>query len=356
MSPTAKRFLVASLLLAALSVVAYAELGRAAPGGPSGRTPFGLALGLLGTVAMLVAAAYSWRRRMIARATRRIAVTRDQRKDLIAREKKALEALQSLQRALMRSPQTDLGKLRAEIKQILKSNNVGRTIRATIVSGKGIAPRLLVTRREWAGRLQTWYLAHLSLGSLAGLWILLHAGFRFGNVVATLAFVCLLGVIVTGYLGLYLYWTVPPRLTIIEERAEQTPEELRDELTQVLEEIAGLVTNKSEAFRRVYQQEASIPGISMKPTLGWLYAPATIERDTARPDRLRLIVKEIPPGEQEEFRKVIRLIFRKEKLEVSLYPQLRYDYLLKIWLSAHIPLSAGMWAFSIVHVLSVLYF
>lgn len=356
MSPTSKRFLVVSLLLAVISIVAYLEYGRSAAGSASGRSPFGLLLGLLGTLAMIGAAAYSWRRRMIARASRPIEVDRDARKDLIAREKRALEQLQSLQRASMRSPQIDLAKLRKESRQILRANRVRRTICARVVGGKGAAPRLLVTRREWAGRLQTWYLAHLSLGTLAGLWILLHSGFRFGNVVATLAFLCLLGVVLTGYLGLYLYRSVPPRLTIIEERVEQTPEELRDELTQVMEEIVSLVQNKSETFRRVYDQETSIPGISMQPTLGWLTAPATIDRDTTRPDRLRLVVKEIPPTEQEEFRKVIRLIFRKEKIEVSLYPQLRYDYLLKIWLSAHIPLSAGMWAFSAVHVLSVLYF
>ena len=46
----------------------------------------------------------------------------------------------------------------------------------------------------------------------------------------------------------------------------------------------------------------------------------------------------------------------QEKIEVSLYPQLRYDYLLKVWLSAHIPLSAGMWAFSTIHIISVLYY
>lgn len=356
MTATSKRFLAVSVLLAILSILAYASYGRAVPGGPSGRSTFGLSLGLLGTVAMLAAAAYSWRRRMLTRAMRPIEVSRDQRKDRLAAEKKALEQLQALQRTLMRTPQTDLGKLRKEVKQILSSNRVSRTIRARVVGGKGVAPRLVITRREWAGRLQTWYLAHLSLGTLAGLWILLHSGFRFGNVVATLAFACLVGVVLTGYLGLYLYWTVPPRLTVIEERVEQTPEELRDELAQVVEEIAGLVENKSETFRRIYRQEASIPGISMTPTLGWLTAPATIERDTARPDRLRLIVKEIAPTEQEDFRKVIRLIFRKEKIEVSLYPQLRYDYLLKVWLSAHIPLSAGMWAFSAVHVLSVLYF
>jgi hypothetical protein len=147
-----------------------------------------------------------------------------------------------------------------------------------------------------------------------------------------------------------------PVITLIEERAEMTPEELREELGQVTRELDELATGKSDAFSKVYRQEIAIPGVSMKPRVTWLVTRPIVERDTARPDRLRLIVKEIPPSEQEDFRKVIRLIFRKEKIEVSLYPQVHYDYLMKIWLTAHIPLSAGMWAFSLIHIVSIGYF
>jgi hypothetical protein len=53
---------------------------------------------------------------------------------------------------------------------------------------------------------------------------------------------------------------------------------------------------------------------------------------------------------------MVRLLFQKEKLEVSLYPQLRYDYLLKIWLSLHIPLTAGLMIFSLIHIVSILHY
>ena len=356
MTSGARRALIGSLLAAILAVAYYVyTLGRLI-GPPSGRTTPGLILGMLGTLAMVGAALYSWRRRFVARAMGSIRVTPEGRKELLGREKKALGELQALQRTLLRTPKADLGPIAKEAAKILKQHKVGRTIRARVESGKGAAPRLVIERREWGGRLRTWYLWHLSLGSLAVLFILLHAGFRFGNVIATLAFVCLVGVVLTGFIGLYFYWTVPRRLTVIEERAERTPEELRDELQQVIEEMRGLIGDKSPKFLEVYNQEISIPGVSMKPGPRWLFERATIERDTARPDRLRLVVKEIPPSEQEDFRKVMRLIFRKEKIEVSLFPQLRYDYLLKAWLTAHIPLSAAMWAFSLIHLVSVLYY
>ncbi len=356
MGPLGRRFLVGALVAAALVVAFYGVHASGLAVAPSGRTGIGLLFGFLGTAAMLGAALYSWRRRFVARASRSIGVSADERKELIARERKALEQLQALQRQFLRNPKTAPKEILAEANKILKQNGVARTIRARVMSGKGVASRLVLERREWGGRLQVWYYWHLTLGTLAALLILLHAGLRFGNVIATLAFLCLVGVVLTGFFGLFLYWTVPASLTRIEERADRTPEELREELEQVLEELNGLAAEKSESFRRVYDQEISIPGIPMRPTIRWLFERATVERDTARPDRLRLIVKEIPPSEQEDFRKAMRLIFRKEKIEVSLYPQLRYDYLLKVWLSAHIPLSAGLWAFSVIHIVSVAYF
>ncbi|MEA2627359.1 MAG: hypothetical protein QOD06_3404, partial [Candidatus Binatota bacterium] len=191
MNPLAKRGWVLSVIAAVALVAAYLTLGRAGGALPSGRSPMGYTLGLLGTIAMVVAGMYSWRRRFIARASRPIEVQTDERKALIARERLALEQLQALGRSLMRNPGQDLRAIRRETKRILKNNRVGRTIEARIESGRGAAPRLVLQRREWGGRLQTWYVSHLSLGTLSVLLILLHAGFRFGNVIATLAFVCL---------------------------------------------------------------------------------------------------------------------------------------------------------------------
>lgn len=356
MNPLAKRLWVVGIAAAIASVALYLTTTGNPRLPPSGRTPVGIGFGIAGTLAMIVAGLYSWRRRRIRVASKPIEIDAETRRDLVAREKKALSELQSLARALMRNPKQNLREVRRDAKKILAAHRVRRTIRARIESPRGAAPRLVAERREWIGRLQTWYGWHLALGVLSVLFILLHAGFRFGSVAATLAFVLLVAVVASGILGVALYWKIPPRLTRIEERAERTPEELRDEAAEVDRELAAVIEGKSGRFREVCEQELSIPGISMKPTWRWVFGPAVIDRDVARPDRLRLVVKEIPPSEQEDFRKAMRLVFRKEKIEVSLYPQLRYDYLLKVWLTAHIPLSAGLAVFSLIHIAAVLYY
>jgi hypothetical protein len=354
--PLYRWYLFASFLAAALIIAYYLYYAANLLGPPSGRTPEGLFLGILGFAAMIGALLYSWRRRYLARSMRPIRVTAEARKDLKTRERKAIEGLQALQRQALRNPQLQPSALRRQARQILKENGVRRYIRARITGGAGRALRLDVERREWAGRLQVWYYWHLMLGSLSVLLILTHAGFRFDNLIATLAFVFLVGVVVTGILGYVIYRVVPPALTKVEERVEKTPEELGAELRETNQELHAVAQGKSQLFNEVYRQEMAIPGVSLEPSWRWIVGPAEITRDTTRPDRLRLIVKEIPAPEQEDFRKMVRLVFQREKLEVSLYPQLRYDYLLKIWLSFHIPFTAGLMVFSLIHIVSILYY
>jgi hypothetical protein len=357
MRSPARWYVIATILVALLTIAYYYHYTAHLVGPPSGRTFEGLVLGNLGFAAMLGALLYSVRRRFLSRAMNAIRVDPDTRRKLKEGERKALEQLQQLQSKVMRSTALQASAVRQEAQNILRQNGMKRYLYAQVAAGPGgRGVRVSIGRREWGGRLQTWYYWHLMLGILSILLILTHAGFRFGNLVAVLALICLIGVVVTGIWGYIIYQIVPTALTKVEELVEKTPEELRDELQEVTRELNAITRDKSQIFREIYQQEAAIPGVSLQPTWRWLWAQEAIARDTTRPDRLRLIVKEIPGPEQEDFRKMVRLLFQKEKLEVSLYPQLRYDYLLKIWLSLHIPLTAGLMIFSIIHIVSILYY
>jgi hypothetical protein len=310
----------------------------------------------VGFAAMVGALLYSVRRRYLAQAMSRISADPGVRKKLKEREDAAFKKLQALQRQVLRNPRDDVKKIRQEAKKILAENEVARHIRVRVSGGRGQQLQLTMERREWAGRLEVWYYWHLMLGSLSLLLILTHAGFRFGNLIATVALLFLVGVVATGVLGYIIYWVVPPALTRIEDRVKRTPEELRMELGEITKELAQLVEKKSPRFREIYQQETAIPGISLTPSMHWMWGPATLDRDFDRPTRLKLGVAEIPGSEQEDFLKMTSLIFDKEKLEIVLYPQLRYDYLLKAWLMLHIPLSAGLMIFSLIHIISTFYY
>lgn len=352
----ARWYQLASVAAAAGIMAFYLGYVSRLPEPPSGRTPEGLLLGILGFAAMLIAGLYSARRRLLGVAMRPISVNAERRRTLKERERQALEQLQRLRQEAQQTPGLKLRRLRRQARHILKTQKMTRYIRVRAVRGTGQGPQLQIERREWAARLEIWYYWHLMLGCLSVVFILTHAGFRFGNLIATLAFVSLVGVVVTGIWGYFLYQLVPPALTRIEERINKTPEELGEELDETYQQLEAIVQEKSQLFQDSYHQEIAIPNVNLTPSWRWLFGPTDIKRDTARPDRLRFIVKDVPGSEQDDFRKMVRLIFQQEKLVVSLYPQLRYDYLLKSWLSLHIPLSAGLMVFSLIHIVSIWYY
>ena len=353
---TPRWYFLASILVALLVSLYYYFYALAPLPGASGRTLHGLLLGWLGFAAMLGALAYSARRRRLGSAMRWIRVDADTRRTRKENERKTFEKLSQLQKGTLRQADRPRKQLQAVAKRIIRQVGLGRYISARAYGSKRDGMRLEVRRREWLGRLEIWYYWHLMLGCLSVLLILTHAGFRFDNLIATLAFVCLVGVVVTGIWGYFVYRIVPPKLTQVEAKAERTSEELLAELTEVTQEIQALAKDKSERFQTIYTREMARPGITFPLSWRWLHGPAEIQRDPQRPGRFRLIADEILGDELEDFRHMVRLIFRKEKLEVLLYPLYRYEYHLKVWLSAHIPLTAGMMVFSLVHIVSVFYY
>ena len=252
MRSPARWYVIASILVALLNLAYYYHYTTHLVGEPSGRTFEGLVLGNLGFAAMLGALLYSVRRRFLSRAMNAIRVDPDTRRKLKEGERHALEQLQNLQRQVMQNAALRVSAVRRQASGILRQAGMKRYLYARVSAGPGgRGTRLSIGRREWGGRLQTWYYWHLMLGCLSILLILTHAGFRFGNLVAVLALICLIGVVATGIWGYVIYQLVPTALTKVEERVEKTPEELRDELQEVNRRLATIIQEKSQIFREI---------------------------------------------------------------------------------------------------------
>ena len=182
MRSPARWYIIASVLAAVLNLVYYYHYTARLVGPPSGRTFEGLVLGNLGFAAMLGALLYSVRRRFLSRAMNAIRVDPDQRRKLKEGERHALEQLQNLQRQVMQNAALHVSAVRRQAGHILRQTGMKRYLYAQVSAGPGgRGTRLSVGRREWGGRLQTWYYWHLMLGCLSILLILTHAGFRFGQ-------------------------------------------------------------------------------------------------------------------------------------------------------------------------------
>lgn len=120
----------------------------------------------------------------------------------------------------------------------------------------GVLMYLGIRRRSYSshtGTLQGWLSAHVYLGLLTLLVIPLHAGFRFGWDIHTLAFVLLAIVVLSGVGGVLLYRILPSRLTRFEAR--QQADKIDPQLARLLADMRALVKDKSNALVDIYRAE-----------------------------------------------------------------------------------------------------
>ncbi len=214
-------------------------------------------------------------------------------------------------------------------------------------------------RKRWyfshLGTLQGWTSAHVYLGLLTLLIIPMHAGFRFGWNVHTLAYVLLVVVVLSGIVGLRIYLTVPLILTLHERG--MLPETIEAGINQILKEMRQLGADKPGIFQHLYQEEVR-QYRELKPQ-GWpiLFTPVDPNAILAqRTHDLHEQLAGVSSSDQEAFSKFVGLVMRKTELEAYLAGQMRLKNGLQAWLYVHVPVSIAMVAAVGIHLLVVLYY
>ena len=225
------------------------------------------------------------------------------------------------------------------------------------VAGTGLIAVLMylgIRRRSYAssmGTLQGWVSAHVYLGLLTLLLIPMHAGFRFGWDVHTLAFVLLAVVVLSGVLGLFLYRTIPGRLTRYE--AGQQADKIDPEIARLLSDMRALMKDKSDVLVQIYKEE--LAASKNRTPKGWSLLLKGLGGDllAVRSADLAKKVATIPSSDQATFQVLSQLLLKKTQLEVNLLHQMRLRNALQAWLYVHVPVSIAM-VFAVgVHLIAV---
>lgn len=220
----------------------------------------------------------------------------------------------------------------------------------------GVLMYLGIRRRSYAshtGTLQGWVSAHVYLGLLTLLLIPLHAGFRFGWDVHTLAFVLLVLVVLSGVAGVMLYRIIPSRLTRLEAR--QQADKIDPELTRLLSDMRGLVKDKSDLLVQIYRAE--LEGSQRRAPSGWSLLRGQ-PRDLLAERSAQLATKAsmVPLEDQATFQVLSQLLLKKVQLELSLLQQMQLRNALKAWLYVHVPVSIAMVCAVVVHLIVVFWY
>jgi len=226
-----------------------------------------------------------------------------------------------------------------------------------------------VRKRRYAstlGTVQGWLSAHVYLGVALVVVVLLHAGFQFGYNVHTLAFVLMVLVIATGIYGVVAYARYPEKLS--ENRGGASRTDLFDQLDEIDRRSRRVADGLGAEF-----SEFVASGVQ-RTQLG-----ATLIQRLRKHDSSQILVRDgsstrvVPnPGQEaaldwladQQSRagdaetaagigELSALLRNKRKLLRTLSEDLRMQAALELWLYLHVPLTAGLIAALLVHIVTV---
>lgn len=197
------------------------------------------------------------------------------------------------------------------------------------------------------GPLRYWMLAHTYLGVIGGIVLLLHGGARSGGALTTALMISFDLVILTGLLGIVIYYVAPRLLTRIEEQPLLLEDLLarREELTR---EIAELLAS-----------EPSLRPIVERDLLSSLHSVRSIVRQylvkeslTQAIERVRRRYSTPESADRETFSEIVERAVTLRRVDALIY----LHQSLKIWLGPHVVFTSLMLALMLVHILQVIYF
>ena len=207
--------------------------------------------------------------------------------------------------------------------------------------------------RRRAGALRYWMLAHIYIGAIAGVVLLLHSGTRTGGLLTTLLYIAFDVVVLSGVIGIVSYYVAPRIMTRIEgepllvEDLVERRAELKTKSEEILQQSQGWL--KDEIQDRVYPRFFS---------RGFLWQQLA-QRESLKSAQARA---------REEFKeRLTRLATAEERdllisaVETAVTAR-RIDSLLllhrslRVWIPAHVISTALMLALMIVHIVQVVFF
>lgn len=226
-----------------------------------------------------------------------------------------------------------------------------------------------VRKRQYsstAGTVQGWLSAHVYLGLALILVVLLHSGFQFGINVHTLALVLMILVVLSGIFGVYMYIKYPLRLNENRQGAG------RSDLVDQIDDIDRRAKRVAGGLPRGYG-ELIHSGINRTVVGGsaWAMIAGRDNSQVVLPtgDDYTVVAN---PGQEAaldwlaeqqsrsmdaetaaKMTELSGLLRNKRKLLERLREDIRLQAMLEVWLYIHVPLSVGLLAAVVVHIITV---
>ena len=207
--------------------------------------------------------------------------------------------------------------------------------------------------RKRAGALRYWLLAHIYLGVLAGIVLLIHGGSHGGGLLTSVLMLWFDAVTVTGLFGLFCYLVVPRIMTSIEGDPLLI-EDLEGRRAELREDLAKIESKCDEQTRDLINRKVHSHFFSFAYLIGQYLKR---EELTASLAKSRLLFKNVLAAvdDKEERSLLLKAIERTATLR-RVDSLIYLHRLLKAWLAPHVISTSVMLALLAVHIVQEVFF
>jgi hypothetical protein len=195
------------------------------------------------------------------------------------------------------------------------------------------------TRARW-GRMSSWMQFHIFTGIVGPYLVLLHTAWRFQGLAGIVTLLTLI-VVLSGFVGRYIYTAVP-------RTADGVMVEV-DQLQAELDRLEIDLRNQFASDNILLNDLTSRVESGSKAVLG----RALFARSERRRWRALLNKIGVPPSEKE---RIISLLARRSDLARQVRSTQTARRLLAVWHSVHIPIGMALFAAAFVHIGAALYY
>lgn len=197
------------------------------------------------------------------------------------------------------------------------------------------------------GRPASWLRFHIFTGLVGPYMVLLHSSWKF-NGLAGLVMLITVVVVISGFIGRYIYTAVPRNADGLMLEAG----DLQVQIAAAEAELRRAVANEPSAAQLIAPQLTASPAAA-GPAMLVLGRPLFNWRQR---QQWRRALRQLDPAARAQARQMEALVARRQALQRQAASLASARRLLGVWHSVHIPLGVALFTAAFIHIFAAIYF
>lgn len=193
------------------------------------------------------------------------------------------------------------------------------------------------------GQMSTWLHVHIFTGIVGSFLVLLHSGGKFNGLAGVLSLLTVV-IVISGFIGRYIYTAVPRTLAGVELSAQE------------LEERIGGAERRLQALGVDLEATPALAAAAEPPRQGWMLVLGRSLLRWRQRRRVRRALRDLNLAGPRHAVELQELLMERYRLLLQVQSLAGTRQLLALWHVGHVPLGGVLFALAFIHIGAALYY